>query len=130
RLIDTILGSAIALVFGYLIWPKSIQNATKQNFAKVLSALADYMRSAFKNTAPEEMIEKSAVLRSFAYRQLSDMHTRLQKTLPEPPPTSTQALAWLPAITGAESLCDRITQLINLCEEKLMQPSQDAIELL
>lgn len=135
RLSDTLIGSLIALVFGYLIWPKSIQFATRQGFADVLTTLATYLRSAFQNAgrdpeAPARMLEETAALRSSAYKQLSNMRTRLQRSLPEPPPTSTEALAWLPAIAGAEALCDRITQLINLSEEVAASPSNEVIEQL
>ena len=114
RLIDTLLGASIALVFGYLIWPRSQTVQITAAFAKALAAVSEYLGAA---TAP--VPQDQAALERFrqalgdsefaAYRGLSDLRTQLQRLIAEPPPAGREAASWFPAVAGAERLCDRIT---------------------
>ncbi|CAA0095863.1 Inner membrane protein YccS [Halioglobus japonicus] len=114
RLIDTLLGAAIALVFGYLIWPQSRGVQINAEFSSVMEAVGGFLRAATKSVPQDE-----AALVSFrqsladseftAYRGLSDLRTQLQRLLAEPPPAGREAASWFPAVASAERLCDRIT---------------------
>lgn len=114
RLTDTVLGAGIVLIFGYLIWPKSIDKPMKHNFSKVLLILADYLRSTVDDSSSEaesasEVFDKSAAKRRAAYSELSNLRVQLQRSTSEPPPASAEALSWLPAISTADRICECIT---------------------
>lgn len=114
RLTDTVLGAGIALIFGYLIWPKSIDKSIKNNFSKAFVMIADYLRSTVANSADAggsapQTFESSAVKRRAAYSALSNLRVQLQRSTSEPPPASTEALAWLPAISTADRICECVT---------------------
>lgn len=108
RLDDTLVGAAIVLVFGYLIWPRS-QNVTLASaFAASSRAVADFLAAASDGGA--EGAGKTLGETEFAaYRKLSDLRTQLQKFSAEPPPAGREAASWFPAIVGAERLCDAIS---------------------
>ncbi|MGV0820556.1 FUSC family protein [Martelella sp. AMO21009] len=107
RLDDTLVGAAIVLVFGYLIWPRS-QNVTLASaFAASSRAVADFLAAASDGGA--EGAGKTLGETEFAaYRKLSDLRTQLQKFSAEPPPAGREAASWFPAVVGAERLCDAI----------------------
>lgn len=114
RLTDTVLGAGIVLVFGYLIWPKSIDKSIKSNFSKALVMIADYLRSTALNStdtadAAPQFFDQSAIKRHAAYSALSNLRVQLQRSTSEPPPASTEALAWLPAIATADRICECVT---------------------
>jgi uncharacterized membrane protein YccC len=106
RLVDTIIGSAIVLVFGYLIWPRSLTTRLPTAFAHAMSAVGTFLRAA---CASPRTPGPTALARRTAYRRLSDLRTQLQRSLAEPPPASREAAAWYPAVAAAERICDRIT---------------------
>jgi len=114
RLTDTVLGAGIVLIFGYLIWPKSIDKSIKSNFSKALISIADYLRSTIdysigtEGTASQNF-DQSAAKRRAAYIALSNLRVKLQRSTSEPPPASTEALAWLPAISTADRICECVT---------------------
>ncbi|MCL7999207.1 FUSC family protein [Brucella sp. 21LCYQ03] len=114
RLSDTVIGAGIVLVFGYLIWPKSIDKPIKHNFSKTLIILADYLRSTIDSSGHDDgdiisIFDQSAAKRREAYGALSNLRIQLQRSTSEPPPASTEALAWLPALSTADRICECIT---------------------
>ena len=114
RLIDTLLGAAIALVFGYLIWPRSQGVQINAAFSSVLESVGRFLDAA-TTSVPSDGAALAAFRQALAdsefaaYRGLSDLRTQLQRLLAEPPPVGREAASWYPAIAGAERLCDRIT---------------------
>lgn len=116
RLIDTLIGSVIVLVFGYLIWPRDPASQILRSFAAAMTAAGTFFRVACQPPAADPAAARSAQLRetAAAYRSLSNVRTTLQRALAEPPPASREAAAWFPAVVEAERLCDRITRLAQL----------------
>ncbi|WP_176085458.1 FUSC family protein [Martelella sp. HB161492] len=113
RLVDTVLGSAIALIFGYMIWPRSQGRKLNEIFATALTSVGAYLDAA---TAPVPSRDGLPAFHRalsdaewLALRRLSDLRTQLQRFIAEPPPAGREAAAWFPAVAGAERLCDRIT---------------------
>lgn len=108
RLAYTLLGSAIVLVFGYLIWPRSHSRQMASEFLAVRQQIADYLRvsvaAAAIRDAPEVRLRRRQ-----AYSALSSIRTKLQQALSEPPPAGHEAATWFPAISGAARVCDAIT---------------------
>ncbi|MBS7703588.1 FUSC family protein [Chelatococcus asaccharovorans] len=125
RLVDTIMGAAIALVFGYLIWPRSPQGHFRKSFAAALQAVAAYLDMAGKVTTAG--YEAMLPARRRAYHSLSNVRTSLQRALSEPPPASSEAAAWYPLIVNAERLCDHITYFAELQRERTRTPIKQEI---
>ncbi|WP_308465951.1 FUSC family protein [Rathayibacter soli] len=126
RVTDTAIGCAIVLLVGYLPWPGSWRSRTVigERIATALDEVTIYLRVAFDADAdprsgagptpgptPRPMSRPAmrSAARRRAYRRLSDVRTALQQALAEPPPTSTRASAWWPAIVALERLTDAIT---------------------
>ncbi|CAH1668887.1 MULTISPECIES: FUSC family protein [unclassified Chelatococcus] len=116
RLVDTVLGAAITLVFGYLIWPRSPGAHIGKSFAAAMQAVADYLAAAGRGANGNDNDLMAA--RRAAYHSLSNVRTTLQRALSEPPPASSEAAAWFPVIVNAERLCDHITRFVETRHEQ------------
>ncbi len=106
RLVDTLLGAAIVLVFGYLIWPRGPDRQMEPAFLVARQQIARYLRVS---VAGKGDVQQIRLCRRQAYGALSDMRLQLQQALGDPPPAGREAAAWFPMITGAERICDAIT---------------------
>ncbi|MGW5050693.1 FUSC family protein [Actinokineospora sp. NPDC004072] len=104
RLLDTVLGCVIVLVFGYLLWPGARQPRVGSDLADALDLLADYLADAL---GPDP--QRRSDLRRSAYRALADLRTAFQQSLVEPFHAGRQAAAWWPVIMTLERLTDAIT---------------------
>lgn len=109
RLITTVIGGLI-VVFGYLIWPSQRHPRVDVAFAAAIEALAAYLRGVADGAAAERVTAE----RRRAYRRLFDTRVRLQRTLSEPPPAGAEAWSWIPLVTAAERIADRITGISAL----------------
>ena len=128
RLIDTLIGCAVALVVGYAPWPMAWQARLPQHFSEAIWDVCAYMREALITTAASQdgmarpagqgvtrLPHRSRLQRS-AYRALSDMRTEFQRTMSEPPPVSRQAAAWWPALAELEQVADAVTaESVTMC---------------
>lgn len=106
RLIDTAIGCAVVLLFGYLPWPDTWRSHSEFSgrIADAADAVNHYLRIA---VGRGEGSRRTA--RRGAYRRLGDVRTRLQQALAEPPPVSRQAAAWWPSIVALERVADATT---------------------
>ncbi|WP_205963873.1 FUSC family protein [Pseudoruegeria sp. SK021] len=114
RLVDTLIGGGIVLIFGYFIWPRRHGDQITATFALAMSRIADYLVSACAPLGKEpadqaKARQKDILARRDAYWALSNLRTSLARSMSEPPPAGTEAAAWFPIVAGAERLCDRIT---------------------
>ncbi|WP_162300509.1 FUSC family protein [Corticimicrobacter populi] len=113
RLVDTLGGGAVVLIFGYLIWPKSHHRQLAGAFQQARQSMADYLLSTLRATdrLGQEGADAAALgtCRRTVYGQLANMRAILQKTLADPPPSGREAAAWFPIVTSAERVCDAIT---------------------
>jgi uncharacterized membrane protein YccC len=98
RIIDTAIGGAIVLVFGYFLWPKSIADVLTRAFETAKLQIAAYI---VEPTLPAR--------RRGAYRDLAAIRRRLDPLLAEPPPASDEAAAWVPLVAAAERICDHVS---------------------
>ncbi|VFA88215.1 Inner membrane protein yccS [Gordonia paraffinivorans] len=110
RLITTVIGGLIVVVFGYLIWPSQRHPRVDAAFAAAIEALAAYLRGVADGAAAERVTAE----RRRAYRRLFDTRVHLQRTLSEPPPAGAEAWSWIPLVTAAERIADRITGISAL----------------
>ncbi|MET9499327.1 FUSC family protein [Streptomyces sp. NPDC006552] len=106
RLLDSLMGCAIALVAGYLLWPESWHTRVGDRLATAVADTAAYLECAFGETADPAA---RARMRRRLYRDLSVIRTEFQRALTEPPPTGRRAAAWWPLVVAVERIVDAMT---------------------
>ncbi|MGW1001130.1 FUSC family protein [Streptomyces sp. NPDC002520] len=106
RLLDSLMGCAIALVVGYLLWPESWHTRVGDRLADAVADSAAYVEAAF-GPGPEQAAR--ARMRRRLYRDLSTIRTEFQRALTEPPPTGRRAAAWWPLVVAVERIADATT---------------------
>ncbi|MFI1366756.1 FUSC family protein [Streptomyces griseochromogenes] len=106
RLLDSLMGCAIALIAGYLLWPESWHTRVGDRLADAVADTARYVEAAFgADTDPAAR----ARMRRRLYRDLSTIRTEFQRALTEPPPTGRRAAAWWPLVVAVERIVDATT---------------------
>ncbi|MFI5797001.1 FUSC family protein [Streptomyces sp. NPDC051677] len=106
RLVDSLIGCAIALVAGYLLWPESWHTRVGARLADTVADTARYVDAAF---GPDVAPAARARMRRRLYRDLSVIRTEFQRALTEPPPTGRRAAAWWPLVVAVERIVDATT---------------------
>lgn len=107
RLADTLIGCAIVLIAGYLLWPGTSQPRVGEHFATTVDDVSSYVRHAFTRDPKGRRMRRRRT-----YRALSDLRTVFQQALTEPPPASRRAAAWWPAIVALERVIDAVTAAV------------------
>jgi len=107
RLEDTLIGCAIVLVFGYLLWPQTWRAPLDEALRAAALALDGFVEAAFTGSPTERRRARRR-----CYRALSELQTQLQRRLAEPPPISTRAGAWWPVIVQLERTADAVTEAV------------------
>jgi uncharacterized membrane protein YccC len=117
RLIDTLIGCAIALLIGFAPWPMSWYAHLPRQFARTALDVCTYMEEALlgpKADADGDGGTRPPVrsrMRRATYRALADLRTEFQRTMSEPPSISRRATAWWPAVVGLEQVMDAVTSV-------------------
>ncbi|MFD5631303.1 FUSC family protein [Streptomyces sp. NPDC127072] len=106
RLVDSLMGCAIAIVAGYLLWPESWHTRVGDRLADAVGDTAGYVEYAFGEDADPAA---RARMRRRLYRDLSAIRTEFQRALTEPPPNGRRAAAWLPLVVAVERIVDATT---------------------
>ncbi|MFE9499096.1 FUSC family protein [Streptomyces collinus] len=106
RLLDSLMGCAIALIAGYLLWPESWHTRVGDRLADAVADTAAYVEAAF---GPKTDPAGHARMRRRLYRDLSAIRTEFQRALTEPPPTGRRAAAWWPLVVAVERIVDATT---------------------
>jgi uncharacterized membrane protein YccC len=106
RLVDSLIGCAIALVAGYLLWPESWHTRVGDRLADAVADTARYVEYAFGTDVDPAA---RARMRRRLYRDLSAIRTEFQRALSEPPPSGRRAAAWLPLVVAVEQIVDATT---------------------
>ncbi len=109
RLVDSLIGCAIALIAGYLLWPESWHTRIGDRLADAVSDTARYVECAFGPGSDATAPAARARMRRRLYRDLSDIRTEFQRALTEPPPTGARAAAWWPLVVAVERIVDATT---------------------
>ncbi|MDX3521097.1 FUSC family protein [Streptomyces scabiei] len=107
RLVDSLMGCAIALVAGYLLWPESWHARVGARLADAVADTAAYVEQTFGTgaAAPADRVR----MRRRLYRDLSAIRTEFQRALTEPPPIGRRAAAWWPLVVAVERIVDATT---------------------
>jgi uncharacterized membrane protein YccC len=124
RLVDTLIGCAIVLVFGYLLWPQTWRAPLDDALRGAALALDRFIEAAFTEGPVETRRARRA-----SYRALTELQTQLQRRLAEPPPISTRAAAWWPVIVQLERTSDAVTEAVIAMRagEPVPDPAQVAV---
>ncbi|MFD8985676.1 FUSC family protein [Streptomyces sp. NPDC059564] len=113
RLLDSLIGCAIALVAGYLLWPESWHTRIGDRLADTVDDAAHYVERAFAPVADGAALRAARQARLQArrriYRELSGVRSEFQRALTEPPPTGARAAAWWPLVVAVERIVDATT---------------------
>ncbi|MEU6771733.1 FUSC family protein [Streptomyces sp. NPDC046759] len=108
RLTDSLLGCAIALTAGYLLWPESWRTRVGDRLADAVADTAAYVETAFATGTGADPAARARTRRRL-YRDLSVIRTEFQRALTEPPPTGRRAAAWWPLVVAVERIVDATT---------------------
>ncbi|MFI6878462.1 FUSC family protein [Streptomyces sp. NPDC050400] len=108
RLLDSLMGCAIALVAGYLLWPESWHTRIGDRLADAVADTAAYVECAFGSAADVDAADRARMRRRL-YRDLSVVRAEFQRALTEPPPTGRRAAAWWPLVVAVERIVDATT---------------------
>jgi hypothetical protein len=153
RLLDTLLGCAIALLIGYAPWPASWQARLPGQFAETIRDVTAYLEEALVTgpaaagaggaaepagsggrTQPAgggpgqpASLEKRSPLGRRAYRAMSDLSTEFERTMSEPPAVSRRATAWWPALVGLGDVTEAVTATAVAVSHGAPPPSPDAV---
>ncbi|MFF3938523.1 FUSC family protein [Streptomyces phaeofaciens] len=106
RLVDSLIGCAIVLTVGYLLWPESWHTRVGARLADAVADASRYVEAAF---GPDVVPAARARMRRRLYRDLSVVRTEFQRALTEPPPTGRRAAAWWPLVVAVERIVDVTT---------------------
>ncbi|WTW77276.1 FUSC family protein [Streptomyces sp. NBC_00009] len=109
RLLDSLMGCAIALVAGYLLWPESWHTRIGDRLADAVADTATYVERAFGASADPDVPAARARMRRRLYRDLSVIRSEFQRALTEPPPIGRRAAAWWPLVVAVERIVDATT---------------------
>ncbi|WP_330297540.1 FUSC family protein [Streptomyces sp. NBC_00503] len=114
RLLDSLIGCAITLVAGYLLWPESWHTRIGDRLADTVDDAARYVERAFGSHPDTEAGLRAArtarlQARRRIYRELSGVRSEFQRALTEPPPTGARAAAWWPLVVAVERIVDATT---------------------
>ena len=109
---DTLIGCAIVLVFGYLLWPQTWRAPLDEALRDATVALDAFVEAAFTGSPAERRRARRS-----NYRALTELQTQLQRRLAEPPPISTRAAAWWPVIVQLERTSDAVTEAVIATRE-------------
>lgn len=108
RMLDTLIGGAIILIFGYFLWPRAHNNEFNKNFLDIRNAIAAYLLTISPASTTGQNDSK-LLARRHVYSSLAQMRKKLRFQMQEPPPAGTEAAAWFPRLASAERICDDIS---------------------
>ncbi|MDT5117568.1 MAG: hypothetical protein QOE30_3307 [Mycobacterium sp.] len=110
RVLDTVIGAAVAVVFGYLLWPGARRLPALARLDAAVAAAQSYLDEAVK--APDQRVRWQAS-RQDAYRLAHQARGAAQAAVSEPPPISTMAIRVIPAAAELEDVVDAITAVAS-----------------
>jgi uncharacterized membrane protein YccC len=127
RLLDTLAGCAIAVVFGYLLWPGRHTLPFAARPGRAAADAVAYLRQAV--VAPGARSRWPAV-RDQAYVSAHLYRASVQAALADPPPVSTSAAAALAGAVALEDLVDGVSALEAGVAGGGLAPTPDDVDAL
>jgi uncharacterized membrane protein YccC len=124
RLIDTLLGCAVAIVFGYLLWPRRPSAEIGLALRQAGAAVTHYLDLAAQ--PPSNRMNWTAA-RDTAYRSAHLTRQAAQRALHEPRAVRVEAEAALPSALALERLVDEVTALAAGADSSSHGPSEPEV---
>lgn len=126
RLVNSLLGCAIALVVGHLLRPER-GPALPRRIAGAVETVSEYLQLSLPGPAgsASTAADERSPLRRRAYRELSDLRAALQQQLLEPGSTRT-AEQWWTSVILLERVLDAATERAVLVGQRADDQLQDA----
>ena len=106
RVLDTVVGAAIAVIVGFLIWPHARRFSGTDRLRQAVDAARAYLEDAADGASPS--IQRT---RDDAYRMVHQLRDNTERSLSEPPPVNRAAEQLFPRTLELERLVDDITEL-------------------
>jgi len=106
RLQDTLIGAAVAVVFGYLLWPGARRSPANAQLSAALQAAHGYLAEAVEPAAERRHWQS---VRADAYRLAHQARATAEAAVIEPLGVSSLALQVIPAAIELEDTVDAIT---------------------
>ncbi|MFD3870860.1 FUSC family protein [Streptomyces sp. NPDC058623] len=132
RLLDSLIGCAITLLAGYLLWPESWRTRLGDRLADCVDDAARYVERCFAPVADEAGVRVARQTRLQArrriYRDLSGVRSEFQRALTEPPPTGARAAAWWPLVVAVERIVDATTAARVRVNHGAVPPAAEEVE--
>ncbi|MFD3330574.1 FUSC family protein [Streptomyces sp. NPDC058701] len=132
RLLDSLIGCAITLVAGYLLWPESWRTRIGDRLADTVDDAARYVERAFAPLPDPSALPAARTARLQArrriYRDLSGLRSEFQRALTEPPPIGARAAAWWPLVVAVERIVDATTAARVRVNHGAGAPAADEVE--
>jgi uncharacterized membrane protein YccC len=125
RLLDTLAGCGVAIVFGYLLWPGRRELPRSSRPVQAIADTIAYLRQAARPPADRQ---GWPAVRDRAYVSAHHYRASLQAALAEPPPVSTLAERALPEAVTLEDLADGITALDDQVRRGAGSPAPSTVE--
>ncbi len=117
KILATIVGSVIAVIFGYLLWPSVRRPGFSADFVEVHDALNNYLARVVRLLPSSSgLIIDTGAERNDVYAALVSFRQKVMAALSEPPPMSRSARAWVPSYLAAARVCDQITEVAQLSD--------------
>jgi uncharacterized membrane protein YccC len=105
RLLDTVLGCAVALIAGVILWPRRGLPDQARTFGVAVAALAQQINLELRPDAPAS---DRVAATDEAYRSAHAWRAELERDLAEPDPARAAA-AWLPVAMKLERTLDTVS---------------------
>src|SRR5262249_45685885 len=120
---DTVVGCAVVLVFGYLLWPDSRKPKIGGLLADAVDQVAEYAGVALRSQQHGRNIQRRKT-----YRQLSDLRTELQRVLVERSAARRLAAAGSRAIIGLERVTNSLPRVAVEIRQGLPPPEAEHVD--
>lgn len=125
RILDTLLGAVIAVVFGYLLWPGVRRLPQQARLDDALDAATRYLDDAA--AGPSRDRTTFVRHRDDAYLRAHGAKSACLAAFAEPPPIPARARQMLPLAIEMEAIVDEITR-ISLSVDGADPPTDQAVE--
>ncbi|MEV7170495.1 FUSC family protein [Streptomyces sp. NPDC093224] len=123
QLLDSLLGCAIVLVAGYLLWPESWRTRVADRLAEAIDDTAAYAARAFSGIPHAERVRWQRRL----YQNLSSVRSEFQRALTEPAPVGPRAAAWWPLVVAVERVVGAIAATQVRADHGARPPTAEAV---
>lgn len=123
RMLDTVIGASVAIVFGFLLWPGARQLPEAARLEAAVAAARTYLDQAVLPSASRLHFRSR---RDDAYRLAVQARVGAEVSTVEPPPVSEYAVRMIPVAVELEDVVDAITAVAAAADSGRLDPDRVA----